>query len=111
MVENEDHPVLRPHPVEAAPDRVGIDDVVVCRPGAKVRRRFGLERHIARMNGRDRHLAPAEPLPAGHQRGVGNDPVEPAVERRRIAQARELSPRCQERILGCVGRVGVVGQD
>ena len=36
---------------------------------------------------------------------------QPAVERRRIAQARELSPRCQERILGRVCRVGVVGQD
>ena len=50
-------------------------------------------------------------MPAGHQRRVGDDPVEPAVERRRIAQARELSPRCQERVLGCVSRVGVVGQD
>ena len=51
------------------------------------------------------------PVPAGHQRRVGDDPVEPAVERRRIAQARELSPGCQERVLGCVGSVRVVGQD
>ena len=50
-------------------------------------------------------------MPARHQGGVGDDPVEPAVEGRRIAQAGELSPRGDERVLGRVGRVGVVGQD
>ena len=50
-------------------------------------------------------------MPARHQGGVRDDPIEPAVEDRRIAKAGELSPRGHERVLRCVGRVGVVGQD
>ena len=46
-----------------------------------------------------------------HQGRIGDDPVEPAVERRRVAQAGQLSPGGHERVLGRVGRVGFVGKD
>ena len=50
-------------------------------------------------------------MPTRHQRGVRHDPIEPAVECRRIAKTGKLPPRGHERVLGRVGRVGVVGQD
>ncbi len=50
-------------------------------------------------------------MPTRRQGGVGDDPVEPAIECRRIAQAGKLPPCGDERVLGRVGRVGVVGQD
>ena len=84
----------------------------ICRSGvehpAAVRAEGSRRPRSSRPNG---HLAQPDPMPARHQRGVRDDPVEPAVEGRRIAQARKLSPGRHERVLGGVGRVGVVGQD
>jgi hypothetical protein len=50
-------------------------------------------------------------MPARHQGSVRDDPVEPAIEDGWIAEAGELPPRRDERVLGGIGSVGVIGQD
>ena len=77
----------------------------------EVLRRLRLGAFRAGVGRPDRHLAEPNPMPARHQRGVRHDPIEPAVEDRRIAKAGELAPRRHERVLGRIGGVGVVGQD
>jgi hypothetical protein len=111
VVEDEDHPVLRSQPVERAADRVVVDELVLPRSRAQVRRRFGLWRFIAGKCRSDRYLAEPDTMPARRQGGVGDDPVEPAVEGRRGAQAGELPPSRDERVLGRVSRIGLVRQD
>ena len=81
------------------------------RSARAVLRRFGLVGLSPGMIGATDTSRSRTPMSAGHQRRVRDDPVEPAVKRRRIAQARKLSPRGHERILRCVRRVGVVRQD
>ena len=83
----------------------------VFRSGVRIPRRFGLWGLVARVSRPNGHLAKPDPMPARHQRSVRHDPVEPAIEGRRITQARKLSPSGHERVLGRVGRVGVVGED
>ena len=50
-------------------------------------------------------------MPTRRQSRVCDDPVEPTIECRWIAQAGKLPPRGDERVLGRVGRVGIVRQD
>jgi hypothetical protein len=110
VVEDEDHPVLGTQPVERPCDRVVLDELVHRGSSALVLRRLGL-RGSARVGRTDGHLPKSNTVSERHQRGVRNDPVEPAVERRGIPEPRQLPPGGYERILGGIGRVGVVGQD
>ena len=80
------------------------------RSGVQILRRFGLWGFVARVGRTHRHLAEPDPMPARHQGGVRDDPVEPAVEDRGIAEPRQLSPGGHERVLGGIGCVGVVGR-
>jgi hypothetical protein len=93
VVENQDHPVLRPKAVERAADRVVVDHFVHLRSGMEVLPRFRRGAFRARVGRPDRHLAKPDPVSARHQGGVRDDPIEPAVEDRRIAKAGELPPR------------------
>ncbi len=73
--------------------------------------RFGLGRLLARVGRSNRDLAQPDAVASRHQRGVRDDPVEPAVEGRRIAKPGQLPPGGHERVLGRVGSVRIVRQD
>ncbi len=70
-------------------------------------------RRAGRVRGErpDLHLTQADPVPASHPRRIGDDPVQPPVEGRDIAQARELPPCRHERFLRGVGGISVVEED
>jgi hypothetical protein len=107
----EDHPILRPQPVERPCDRVVVDELVHGSSGKRVLDGFGLWGFVARVGRTHGHLPQSDTMPARLQGGVRDDPVEPAVERRGIPEARQLAPGGHERVLGRVSRIGLVRQD
>ena len=111
VVEDEDHPVLRSQPVERPPDRVVVDELVHRGPGEWVLPRLGRAVFVARVGRTHGHLAEADPMPARHRAAFAtirlSQPSNVAGSRRR-GSCRQADTK---RVLGGVGRVGVVRQD
>ena len=59
----------------------------------------------------DAHLAKAHPMAPRHARRVGDDPIQPAVERPLVPQAGRLAPGRDDRLLGRIGGIGLIAED
>ncbi len=112
VVEGQDEPLVLAQPVEGPADGIRFVDSLEVRCRDVDGKGFGIRLgHGRHAEGPDLDLAEPDPVAPGHLRGIGHDAVEPAVERARIPQARELSPGRQERLLCGIGGIGVVEED
>ncbi len=106
--EYEDRPLLRQQPVERTVDGVSLDDRVAL--GDVIRWGLGV-RVLLVHEQRWRDLAQPPAPPKLRVRRIGDDLVQPPVERGRFAQPRQAPPGRDEGLLRRVGGVGVVLED
>ena len=99
-MQDQDHPLVvaeRPHRSEQLIVGVDLAEWVVDDDGPS----GAIKGHEADL------AAAAEPIPAD----VDQDPIEPGVETRRVAQCRRRAPGQDQRILGGVLGLGLIAED
>ena len=106
MVQNEDGSVVDRQPGEGSIEDVGVGRSVV--EGSVGRSRFAFVLGVEQPDlANPRSTSPAELLSTG----VQADPGEPGIEGFGVAQRIAMAPRRDERLLGCVGGVGLIAEN
>ena len=111
VVEHEDHAVLLPEPIERAADRVGRGDRLDLTSSCRIGMVGTGGAPVAVRSWFDPDFAKTHPMAPRHPGGVGDDPVQPAIEGGPVSEARKLAPRGYDRFLRRVCCVRFIAED